>query len=68
MAKRKTNSDKKNNKASELSSENNVVRFIGISLAGGKSDKACVAILEYYPENRKLFLSKLNLTNKYLAI
>lgn len=59
MAKRKSSSDKKSNKASELSSENNVVRFIGISLAGGKSDKACVAILEYYPDNKKLFLSRL---------
>lgn len=60
MAKRKTNSDKKkNNKSSELGSDSNVIRFIGISLAGGKSDKACVAILEYYPENKKLFLSRL---------
>lgn len=58
MAKRK-NPEKKNSKNSELGSEANVVRFIGISLAGGKSDKACVAILEYYPENKKLFLSRL---------
>ncbi len=36
-----------------------VVRFIGVSLAGGKSDKACVAILEYYPQNKKIFLSRL---------
>ncbi len=36
-----------------------VIRFIGVSLAGGKSDKACVAILEYYPENKKIFLSRL---------
>ena len=59
MAKRKTNSDKKSTKSSEISSNSNVIRFIGISLAGGKSDKACVAILEYYPENKKLFLSRL---------
>lgn len=59
MAKRKTSSDKKSTKSSEVSSESNVIRFIGISLAGGKSDKACVAILEYYPENKKLFLSRL---------
>lgn len=37
----------------------NVVRFIGVSLGGGKSDKACVAVLEYYPENNKIFLSRL---------
>ncbi len=37
----------------------NVIRFIGVSLAGGKSDKACVAVLEYYPENKKIFLSRL---------
>jgi len=36
-----------------------VIRLIGISLAGGKSDKACVAVLEYFTENKKLFLSRL---------
>jgi hypothetical protein len=36
-----------------------VIRFIGISLAGGKSDKACVAILEYYADQKKIFLSRL---------
>ena len=36
-----------------------ILRFIGISLAGGKSDKACVAVLEYFPENNKIFLSRL---------
>jgi hypothetical protein len=59
MAKRKLSSDKKNTKSSEVSSDSQVIRFIGISLAGGKSDKACVAILEYYPDNKKLFLSRL---------
>ncbi|OFZ29032.1 MAG: hypothetical protein A2622_13140 [Bdellovibrionales bacterium RIFCSPHIGHO2_01_FULL_40_29] len=38
---------------------NDVVRFLGISLAGGKSDKACVALIEYYPKNKKIFLSRL---------
>lgn len=46
-------------KASGTAPENKVLRFIGISLGGGKSDKACVAILDYYPENKKLFLSRL---------
>lgn len=36
-----------------------MLRFVGVSLAGGKSDKACVAVLEYYPENKKIFLSRL---------
>jgi len=36
------------------------VRFVGLSLAGGKSDKACVAVLEYYSEKKKLFLSRLH--------
>lgn len=44
---------------SAFESPKNVVRFIGVSLAGGKSDKACVAVLEYYPENKKIFLSRL---------
>ena len=44
---------------SAFESPKNVVRFIGVSLAGGKSDKACVAVLEYYPENNKIFLSRL---------
>ncbi|MGZ3725488.1 MAG: DUF429 domain-containing protein [Pseudobdellovibrio sp.] len=47
------------NSPSKEKDESKVLRFIGISLAGGKSDKACVAVLEYYPENKKLFLSRL---------
>lgn len=41
------------------SNDEKAVRFIGVSLAGGKSDKACLAVLEYYPKNNKLFLSRL---------
>ncbi|HWU42133.1 MAG TPA: DUF429 domain-containing protein [Bdellovibrio sp.] len=36
-----------------------VHRFIGISLGGGKTDKACVAIVEYFPKHKKVFLSRL---------
>lgn len=58
MAKRKqSNPEKRSSKTTEVDSK--VIRFIGISLAGGKSDKACVSVLEYYPENNKLFLSRL---------
>lgn len=35
------------------------VRFLGLSLGGGKADKACLAVLDYYPEHRKLFLTRL---------
>lgn len=34
-------------------------RFIGISLGGGKTDKTALAVLEYYPEQNKIFLSRL---------
>jgi hypothetical protein len=46
-------------KPAEVNKNSRIIRFIGISLAGGKSDKACVAVLEYYPENKKIFLSRL---------
>jgi len=36
-----------------------VVRFVGLSLGGGKADKACMAILEYYPKHHKVFLAKI---------
>lgn len=36
-----------------------VHRFVGVSLGGGKTDKACVAVLEYYPKHKKVFLSRL---------
>ena len=34
-------------------------RFIGVSLGGGKTDKTCLSMLEYYPGQRKIFLSRL---------
>ncbi len=36
-----------------------VHRFVGVSLSGGKADKACVAVLEYYPKHHKVFLSRI---------
>ena len=33
--------------------------FAGLALAGGKTDKACVAVLEYFPEPNKIFLSQI---------
>lgn len=35
------------------------VRFCGVSLAGGKTDKTAVAILEYYPDRKRVFLRSL---------
>jgi hypothetical protein len=34
-------------------------RFIGVSLGGGKTEKTCLSVIEYYPEQRKIFLSRL---------
>lgn len=34
-------------------------RFIGVSLGGGKTDKTCISVIEYYPVQRKIFLSRL---------
>jgi len=34
-------------------------RFIGISLGGGKTDKTCLSVIEYYPLQHKIFLSRL---------
>jgi hypothetical protein len=36
-----------------------IYRFAGVSLGGGKTDKTAVAILEYYPEQRRIFLRTL---------
>jgi hypothetical protein len=44
---------------STISADKKSYRFIGVSLSGGKSDKACVAILEYFPEHKKIFLARL---------
>lgn len=50
---------KKKAKKKTSSHAGEVHRFIGISLGGGKTDKACVAVLEYYPKHKKVFLSRL---------
>lgn len=34
-------------------------RFIGVSLGGGKTDKTCLSVIEYYPLQKKIFLSRL---------
>ena len=59
-------STRKTRSSTELSGSQSVrptdqkcFRFIGVSLSGGKADKACVAILEYFPEHKKIFLARL---------
>jgi len=60
MSKRKLSVPQRSSRRTvELNQTSKVIRFLGVSLAGGKSDKACVAILEYYPDNKKIFLSRL---------
>lgn len=34
-------------------------KFIGVSLSGGKADKACIAVIEFYPDQKKIFLSEI---------
>ncbi len=36
-----------------------VKRFIGVSLGGGKTDKTCISVIEYFPSQKKIFLSRL---------
>jgi Protein of unknown function (DUF429) len=34
-------------------------RFIGVSLGGGKTDKTSLSVVEFYPAQKKIFLSRL---------
>lgn len=52
VAARKTLAKKED---AESSHAGPVHRFIGISLSGGKADKACMAIVEYFPSIKKFF-------------
>jgi hypothetical protein len=35
------------------------IRFVGVSMAGGKTDKTSIAVLEYFPDRRRVFLRSL---------
>lgn len=59
MPKIKTSSKAVKAEKTEKSSTPEFKRFIGISIAGGKSDKACLAVVDYYPEQKKIFLTRL---------
>ena len=49
-----------------LKSSLKVHRFIGLALGGGKADRASLAVIEYYPNQKKIFLS--HLIEKYRVI
>lgn len=34
-------------------------RFLGVSLAGGKTDRTSIAVIEYFPDHKKVFLARL---------
>lgn len=42
-----------------VTEEIEAIRFAGVSLAGGKTDKTAVAVLEYYPAQKRVFLRSL---------
>lgn len=44
--------------ADSTSQSDLVHRFVGVSLGGGKTDKTFVAVVEYYPQQKKIFLSR----------
>ncbi len=47
------------NKSLQLKSSSEALRFVGVSLSGGKSDKACISIIEYYADQKRIFVSRL---------
>jgi hypothetical protein len=65
MSKKRLSSPRSNAARRRLSGRKKIVsaipclRFIGVSLLGGKSDRTCVAVLEYFPDHGKLFLHQL---------
>ena len=59
MSKGRVSSDERIVNRSLVNFSGEVQRFIGISLSGGKADKACVAVVEYFPKFKKLFLSNM---------
>ena len=57
--KRISNPSRSSRKSNDLSAHEHRLRFIGISLSGGKSDRTCLAVIEYYPARDRLFLAHL---------
>ncbi len=59
MSKGRISSHERSTGRPALGPTEEVHRFLGISLGGGKADKACVAVVEYFPAYKKIFLSKI---------
>ncbi len=57
--KKLSSSKNKTKSSTTIPQSKNLHRFIGISLSGGKADKACVAVIEYFPEHKKIFLARM---------
>jgi hypothetical protein len=36
-----------------------VLRFVGVSLSGGKNEKTCITTIDYYPQHHKVFLKEI---------
>lgn len=47
------------NSRSRTSGKLEIERYLGLSLAGGKTDKTALCSLEYYPKQQKVFLTRL---------
>ncbi len=46
-------------KAADLKTKLKSHHFLGVALGGGKTDRTCVADLEYFPQQKKVFLARL---------
>jgi hypothetical protein len=63
MSKRKAGSSSRGRAAplkslAEFTASLKCIRFAGVALGGGKTDRTAVVIVEYYPEHNKVFLRR----------
>ncbi len=50
---------KKTSKKIIAKDQSKPLRFVGVSLSGGRSDRACLAVVEYFPKQERFFLTRL---------
>ncbi len=50
----------KKKKLKGATSEFQIKRYVGLHLGGSKTDRTSLAVLEYYPKHKKLFLSRMH--------
>ncbi|MFN7729155.1 MAG: DUF429 domain-containing protein [Bdellovibrio sp.] len=60
MRKSRVSSPSRKNRSSSQVTESKFVRYLGLSLSGGKSDKSCLAVIDHYFDPKRLFLSRLH--------